>query len=64
MKSDRRFVTADELAKRYGVRPTTIKAWAGRERIPAVRMSARTIRFDAEACDRALCAASSGAKNK
>ena len=35
-----------ELAARLHVKPCTVRAWAREGRIPAVRISRRTIRFD------------------
>ncbi len=38
--------TAEELARRLQVRPSTIRTWSRRGKIPAVRISPKVIRFD------------------
>lgn len=38
--------TAEELANRLRVRPDTVRNWARRGLIPAVRLSPKVIRFD------------------
>ncbi len=49
-------LTARELAKRLRVSPETVRAWARRGSIPAVRLSRKVIRFDADAVIAALSA--------
>jgi len=39
-------LTVDQLADRLHVRPRTVQAWARRGRIPAVKLSAKVVRFD------------------
>jgi excisionase family DNA binding protein len=39
-------LTADELAERLAVSPATVIAWARAGKIPEVRLSGRTRRFD------------------
>ena len=41
--------TADELAEQYGVKGSTIKRWARDGKIPSIRPSTKTLRFDEEA---------------
>ncbi len=40
------YLTADELARRLGLRPDTVRQWARKRRIPAIRLSPKVIRFD------------------
>lgn len=47
-------LTAAELAERLKLRPSTIKEWARRGRIPQVVLSPRVRRFDYEAVLRAV----------
>jgi excisionase family DNA binding protein len=42
-------LTVCQLAERLHVRPRTVQLWARRGRIPAVRVSAKIIRFDWQA---------------
>lgn len=39
-------LTADELAERLRVRPSTVRRWYRDGRIPAVRLTPKVIRFD------------------
>jgi DNA-binding transcriptional MerR regulator len=39
-------LTADELAGRLQVRPSTIRQWARRGLIPTVRISPKVVRYD------------------
>lgn len=39
-------LTADELAGRLHLRPSTIKRWAREGRIPSVRPSPKVVRYD------------------
>jgi len=47
-------VTADELAARLRVRPDTVRRWARTKLIPAIRVSAKVMRFDPADVIRAL----------
>lgn len=49
-------LTARELAKRLRVSPETVRAWARRGAIPALRLSPKVIRYDAQAVLAALSA--------
>ncbi len=41
------YVTADEIAKRFRIKPDTVRAWVRHKRIPAVRVGPRgLIRID------------------
>jgi len=51
---DEELLTAAELAKRLRVRPGTVRVWAREGRIPALRPTARVIRFDMRAVMAAL----------
>lgn len=51
---DNRLLTAEEVAKRLGVRPSTIKAWARHGLIPSLRPTQRVVRFEASAVEAAL----------
>ena len=46
MTSEQHLLTTQELARRLGVSDATVKEWARIGRIPAVRLSRKTIRFD------------------
>lgn len=39
-------LTADELAKHLKVQPSTVRRWQREGRIPAVRVTAKVVRFD------------------
>lgn len=39
-------LTADEVADRLQLRPSTIRRWARDGRIPAVRVTAKVVRYD------------------
>ena len=38
--------TAEELAKRLHVKPSTIRKWSRQGKIPTVRISPKVVRFD------------------
>jgi excisionase family DNA binding protein len=44
--SDRKLLTAHELAARLAVRPSTIRKWARQGRIPEVFLTRKVRRFD------------------
>ena len=39
-------LTASELAHRLRVKPGTVRTWARQGRIPAVRITAKVVRYD------------------
>ncbi|HTU19230.1 MAG TPA: helix-turn-helix domain-containing protein [Gemmataceae bacterium] len=43
---DTELLTAIQLAERLNLRPSTVRVWARRGRIPAVRLSPKVVRFD------------------
>lgn len=47
-------LTADELAGRLQVRPSTIRRWAQKGRIPTVRLTSKVVRYDLAAVIRAM----------
>lgn len=47
-------LTADELAERLRLRPSTVRIWARLGRIPSLRLSPKVIRFDVSAVVKAL----------
>jgi excisionase family DNA binding protein len=47
-------LTADELAGRLHVRPSTIKRWSREGRIPAVRVTPKVVRYDLAEVVRAI----------
>jgi excisionase family DNA binding protein len=42
-------LTAAEMAARLRIKPSTLQDWAREGRVPAVRITPKVIRFDAEA---------------
>jgi excisionase family DNA binding protein len=48
------YLTARELAKRYGVTPQTILAWVRRQWVPCLRAGRRPVLFDPAEVDSAL----------
>jgi excisionase family DNA binding protein len=42
---EQELLTVDQLAERLHVRPRTVKAWALAGRIPAIRVSAKVVRY-------------------
>ena len=47
-------VDAEEVSRHLGITPRRVLSMARKGAIPCVRLSAKTIRFDIEAVDRAL----------
>ena len=47
-------VDAEEVSRHLGITPRRVLSMARKGSIPCVRLSAKTIRFDIEAVDRAL----------
>lgn len=47
-------LTSRELAKRLGVTAGTIKRWRSQGRIPAIEITAKTVRYDPADVRRAL----------
>ena len=58
--SEKKLETADELAQRLHLKPSTIRTWSRQGKIPVVRISPKVIRFDSQAVMAAL--AKGGAK--
>lgn len=54
MERSTELLTARELAKRLRVSPETVCSWARRGEVPALRVSAKVIRYDADAVMMAL----------
>lgn len=50
------WLKADEIAQRLKVKPETVRAWARRRLIPAIRINCKTVRFDFDEVRRALIA--------
>ena len=46
--------TAEEMAERLQVKPSTIRKWSRQRKIPAVRISPKVVRFDPVAVMAAL----------
>jgi excisionase family DNA binding protein len=44
--NDTELMTVGQLAERLHLRPRTVQAWARQGRIPAIRLSAKVVRFD------------------
>lgn len=57
MEEVSKLLTARELAKRLRVSPETVRAWARGGYIPAIRLSPKVIRYNADAVLAALSAA-------
>ena len=53
-------LTIDDMARKFDVKPRTIKEWVRKKKLPAIRMSARTIRFDEEQVRESLVLAAPG----
>lgn len=49
-------LTAEELSKRLKVSPDTVLLWAQQGKIPKIKVSAKTVRFDWQEVVRALTA--------
>lgn len=47
-------LTADELAKRLKVRPSTVRRWSQDGLIPCIRVTGKVVRFDEVDVERAL----------
>jgi predicted DNA-binding transcriptional regulator AlpA len=47
-------LTKKDIAQRYKVCTSTIDKWMRKRTIPFIRISCRCVRFDAQACDRAI----------
>jgi excisionase family DNA binding protein len=39
-------LTVNQLAERLHIKPRTVQAWARRGRIPAVKLSAKVVRYE------------------
>ncbi len=60
--SETDLLTAEELAERLHVRPSTVREWARRGRIPTVRLSAKVVRYDLSAVVESVGQARRGGK--
>ena len=49
-----RYATTFDVARRYGVTVDTVRAWVRQNRIPHIRVTKRTIRFDIKAIEMAM----------
>ena len=49
-----RLLTAEELAEKLQVQPDTVRAWTRNGLIPAVQLTGKVIRYDAEEVCRAV----------
>ena len=47
-------LTADEVADRLQVRPSTVKRWARQGRIPTVRLTPKVVRYELAAVVEAM----------
>jgi excisionase family DNA binding protein len=63
MKNNSELLTTHELASRLKVSPDTIRAWARRKTIPAIRLSRKALRFHLNAVLAALAASRKGASD-
>ena len=48
-------LTAEELAERLSLRPSTVKLWARQGFIPAIRITPKVLRFQLADVEEALC---------
>ena len=60
--SETDLLTAEELAERLHVRPSTVREWARRGRIPTVRLSPKVVRYDLSAVVESVGQARRGGK--
>ena len=56
-------MTAEELAEALAVSPDTVREWARKQRIPAVHISAKVVRFDWQTVLRELAKRQTGLSN-
>jgi excisionase family DNA binding protein len=52
--SDAELLTVNQLAERLHVRPRTVQTWVRQGRLPAIKPSAKVVRFDWQAVLAAL----------
>jgi uncharacterized protein YjcR len=60
--SETDLLTAEGLAERLHVRPSTVREWARRGRIPTVRLSSKVVRYSVAAVIQAVSNARRGEK--
>ena len=50
----KRLATINDISRRYGVHPETVRVWVRRGKIPCIRPTQKTIRFDLADVERTL----------
>jgi excisionase family DNA binding protein len=46
--------TVEQIAKRFGVHPETVRLWVRQNKIPCIRPTERTIRFNVTEVEKAI----------
>ena len=59
-----KLATGIEVARRFDVHIDTVRRWVREAKIPCIRPTERTIRFDLRAVEESLCKPISGAGTK
>ena len=60
--SEAELLTAEELAETLHIRPSTVREWARRGRIPTVRLSPKVVRYSVAAVVQTVSNARRGGK--